>query len=112
MHLHQPLLVGLFRPTNPLGETQNNCEAPEQDTHAHNAGMVSLLNEARLGAGMPPMGLLNPFLYANPDALTDITVGDNAHAFQSFQFGYQCVPGWDPVTGEQPDAVLPFHMTQ
>ena len=42
------------------------------------AGMVSLLNEARLQAKMPAMGLLNPFLYANPDAFTDVTVGTNA----------------------------------
>ena len=27
------------------------------------AGMVALLNEARMKAGMAPMGLLNPFLY-------------------------------------------------
>ena len=36
------------------------------------AGMVSLLNEARLKAGKPTMGFLNPFLYANPDAFTDV----------------------------------------
>lgn len=40
--------------------------------------MVSLLNEARLTAGKKPMGLLNPFLYQNEDAFTDVTVGTNA----------------------------------
>lgn len=68
--------------------------------------MVSLLNEARLGAGMPSMGLLNPFLYANPDALTDITVGTNAlgKGTGPTDFGYSCAPGWDPVTGERVSA--------
>ena len=37
-------------------------------------GVISLLNEERLRHGMPPMGLLNPWLYKNPDILTDITV--------------------------------------
>merc|ERR1712160_88970 len=38
------------------------------------ASLVGLLNEARLKAGKPAMGHLNPFLYQNPDAFTDITV--------------------------------------
>ena len=41
------------------------------------SSMVSLLNEARLSAGKKPMGLLNPFLYQNVDAFTDVTVGSN-----------------------------------
>merc|ERR1711957_376548 len=32
------------------------------------ASLVGLLNEARLKAGKPAMGHLNPFLYQNPDA--------------------------------------------
>jgi tripeptidyl-peptidase-1 len=39
--------------------------------------MVSLLNEARLNAGKPAMGFLNPFLYAHPTAFTDVTKGSN-----------------------------------
>jgi len=65
------------------------------------AAMVSLLNEARMQKGLPPMGLLNPFLYANPDAFTDITQGSNA--FNSFgeplAYGFNCSRGWDPATG-------------
>merc|ERR1719190_307556 len=42
------------------------------------AGMVSLINEAHLQAGKKPMGYLNPFLYQNADAFTDVTIGTNA----------------------------------
>jgi len=65
------------------------------------ASLVGLLNEARLKAGKPAMGHLNPFLYQNPDAFTDITVGTNAigRSGQQVQYGYRCAPGWDPATG-------------
>jgi hypothetical protein len=65
------------------------------------AALVSLLNEARLQGGMPPMGFLNPWLYANPGAFTDITVGTNAinGKGQRVPFGFNCTAGWDPVTG-------------
>merc|ERR1712048_481185 len=39
------------------------------------AGIVSLLNLARVGVGLPPMGYINPWLYQHPEAFTDITVG-------------------------------------
>jgi tripeptidyl-peptidase-1 len=39
--------------------------------------MVSLLNEARFAAGKKQLGFLNPFLYANADAFTDITKGSD-----------------------------------
>jgi hypothetical protein len=42
-------------------------------------GIISLLNDARLKAHLPPMGFLNPFLYSKGFAgLNDITVGHNA----------------------------------
>ena len=42
-------------------------------------GIVSLLNDARLKAGLPTMGFLNPFLYSRGFAgLNDITVGHNS----------------------------------
>lgn len=66
------------------------------------AGLVSLLNEARIAKGKAPMGYLNPFLYQNPSAFTDITVGTNAigRSGQSFgQYGFACAKGWDPATG-------------
>lgn len=64
------------------------------------AGLVSLLNEARLQAGKPPMGLLNPFLYANPGAFTDVTVGTNAISEDGpLDDGFSCTEGYDPVSG-------------
>ena len=42
------------------------------------AGMMSLINEARLSAGKPAMGFLNPFLYKNAETgFTDVTLGSN-----------------------------------
>ena len=68
--------------------------------------MVSLWNDMRLSAGKPPMGFVNPFLYAasktKPSAFNDIVSGDNACGI----FGYSCcnlkysaTTGWDAVTG-------------
>jgi len=65
------------------------------------AGMVSLLNEARLAAGKKPMGYLNPFIYQNPNAFTDVTVGTNAigRGNGPIKYGFKCAKGWDPATG-------------
>merc|ERR1712113_234771 len=66
------------------------------------AGLVSLLNEARLKAGKPAMGYLNPWLYQHPDVFTDITVGTNSigRGGESLgKYGWACTKGWDPVTG-------------
>jgi tripeptidyl-peptidase-1 len=65
------------------------------------ASIVGLLNEARITAGKPAMGYLNPFLYQNPDAFTDITVGTNAidRGGEKVKYGYACAEGWDPATG-------------
>lgn len=42
-------------------------------------GIVALLNDARLKAGLPPLGFLNPLLYTiGFQGLNDITVGHNA----------------------------------
>jgi len=65
------------------------------------ASIISLLNEARDQAGKPPLGFLNPFLYANADAFTDIVDGDNKHGRggTTYKYGWECTKGWDPVTG-------------
>merc|ERR1712232_1388863 len=86
-----------------------SCSAPAF------AGIVSLLNNARLKAGKPPMGHLNPFLYQHPDAFTDITNGTNdviwlgcsspflpanySSKYCKKAVGFKCAKGWDPVTG-------------
>jgi tripeptidyl-peptidase-1 len=64
------------------------------------AGIVSLLNEQRINAGKSAMGFLNPFIYANPQAFTDVVKGDNKLGRGGMpQPGFECAKGWDPVTG-------------
>lgn len=65
------------------------------------AGLVSLLNEARLDAGKPPMGYLNIWIFQNPSMFTDVTVGTNAigRGTGPIPYGFNCTKGWDPATG-------------
>jgi len=65
------------------------------------AGLVSLLNEARLAKNQSAMGYLNPWLYKNADAFTDITRGHNFYGRGPFlePYGFNCTAGWDPVSG-------------
>jgi len=61
------------------------------------AGMVTLLNDAQLAAGKPPLGFLNPMLYGiGTPGLNDITSGNAPGCGTQ---GFSAVPGWDPVTG-------------
>ncbi|EFX05346.1 tripeptidyl peptidase a [Grosmannia clavigera kw1407] len=79
------------------------------------AGIVGLLNDARLRSGKSTLGWLNPLIYTyGPSVLNDITdgysVGCNGVNYQTDQYepaGAGIVPGahwnatvgWDPVTG-------------
>lgn len=65
------------------------------------AGLVSLLNEARLHVGKKQLGFLNPFLYQNADALNDVTIGSDkiGRGGEKLDQGFNCTKGWDPVTG-------------
>jgi len=65
------------------------------------AGMIALLNDARIQAGKKQLGFLNPFLYKNQDAFTDVTKGNNAIGRGTFNlpYGFNATAGWDPVTG-------------
>ncbi|TFY82758.1 hypothetical protein EWM64_g1251 [Hericium alpestre] len=61
------------------------------------AGFVSLLNDARLSAGQPPLGFINPLLYSvGVDGFNDITVGNNPGCGTP---GFNATKGWDAVTG-------------
>ncbi|KDQ64445.1 hypothetical protein JAAARDRAFT_187770 [Jaapia argillacea MUCL 33604] len=61
------------------------------------AGFVSLLNDARLSSGLPPLGFLNPLLYTKGLAgLNDVTSGNNPGCGTE---GFNATIGWDPVTG-------------
>jgi len=63
------------------------------------AGVFARLNGLRLAAGKPPMGFLNPFIYANPSAFQDVTTGKNSGSSIRSKLGFNAVKGWDPATG-------------
>lgn len=79
------------------------------------AGVVALLNSARIASGIPPLGFLNPWLYSvgvQGGGLTDITKGHSTGCNGQARFGgapngspvipgarFDAVKGWDPVTG-------------
>jgi tripeptidyl-peptidase-1 len=68
------------------------------------AGIVGLLNAARRAAKLPPMGFLNPWLYNNSAAFTDITSGSSFGCYGAVEFvdnaaAWNTTEGWDPVTG-------------
>lgn len=58
--------------------------------------VLTRINEERLAIGKRPVGFVNPALYAYPEVLTDITVGDNPSCGTN---GFPAGKGWDPVTG-------------
>ena len=60
------------------------------------SGIISQINHELLSRGKPPLGFLNPWLYANPGMFTDITTGSNP--YQKCD-GFVAAEGWDPVTG-------------
>jgi len=60
------------------------------------AGVVTLLNDARLALNKKPLGYLNPMLYQNPSVFNDITSGNNPGCGTQ---GFPAAVGWDPVTG-------------
>jgi len=73
------------------------------------AGMLTLVNNARLKAGKKPVGFANPALYqlykANPAIFKDTTKGNNKCCAGDpgqqvcCKYGFTCSAGWDPVTG-------------
>lgn len=65
------------------------------------AGILSHINDYRLRSDLPPLGFVNPLLYKNPKALTDVTKGYNAGCDLSdyYDRGFYAQEGWDPVTG-------------
>lgn len=71
------------------------------------AGIFSLLNNARLQAGKPPMGFLNPWLYETGfQGLTDIIYGGSrgcsggpGNGVMVPYASWNATEGWDPATG-------------
>ncbi|KAH8647333.1 peptidase S8/S53 domain-containing protein [Xylariales sp. PMI_506] len=62
------------------------------------ASVIQLINSERVAAGKAALGFLNPFLYENADALTDITTGGNGGC-TILGGGFSAIAGWDPSTG-------------
>ena len=70
------------------------------------AALISLINAALAELDRPPMGFLNPWLYAaaaaHPAAFQDLVQGDNrctANLSICCQYGFFALPAWDAVTG-------------
>jgi len=73
------------------------------------SGIISSLNGARLALGRPPLGFLNPLLYAleevSPESYIDVRVGNNSGGnrlgpeYTSCDWGFRALPGWDAATG-------------
>lgn len=69
------------------------------------AGLIALADQSATNSGRPPLGFLNPALYAlgsrsaSPQAFRDVTIGGNLY--------YEAGPGWDYATGwGTPDAAV------
>ena len=62
------------------------------------AGIISLLNDARLQNNKSTLGFLNPFLYQNAATMYDVTTGHNEGCLPG-DIGFYASTGWDPVTG-------------
>lgn len=61
------------------------------------AGIFSLLNDALIAAGRPPMGFLNPWLYKKgKEAFVDVTSGSTLGCNTT---GFQAVKGFDAASG-------------
>ncbi|KAK5220497.1 hypothetical protein LTR72_007119 [Exophiala xenobiotica] len=61
------------------------------------ASVFSLLNDALISEGKPPVGFINPWLYSHGyKSFTDVTNGSSAGCNTT---GFPAAPGWDAVTG-------------
>ncbi|KAJ6495850.1 subtilisin-like protein [Mycena vulgaris] len=64
------------------------------------ASIIALINDRLLAAGKPVLGFLNPWLYANEKAFTDITEGHNSGLeCPTSSVAFDATKGWDALTG-------------
>lgn len=65
------------------------------------AAVIALVNDALLAAGRPPMGFLNPWLYAGGHAAFNDVVSGSAIGCKGLGsgLGFPAKEGWDAVTG-------------
>ncbi|OQN98397.1 hypothetical protein B0A48_15665 [Cryoendolithus antarcticus] len=60
------------------------------------AAILTRINEERIARRKSTIGFVNPALYAHPEVLHDITIGNNSGCGTP---GFYAAPGWDPLTG-------------
>ncbi|KAJ7830275.1 subtilisin-like protein [Mycena leptocephala] len=64
------------------------------------ASIIALINDRLIAAGKPVVGFLNPWLYANPKAFTDVTEGHNSGSkCPTSSVAFDATKGWDALTG-------------
>lgn len=66
------------------------------------AGIVGLINSYLIGAGKPPLGFMNPFLYLKGyEAFQDVVTGGSHGCGRKTapDARWNATKGWDPVTG-------------
>jgi len=71
------------------GVSGTSCASPTA------AGVFTLLNDLRFQQGKSTLGFLNPFIYAHPEAFSDITTGAGRGSCGE----WPAKKGWDAVTG-------------
>jgi tripeptidyl-peptidase-1 len=75
------------------------------------SSILSLVNDALVAEGKPPLGFLNPWLYSKGyKGFTDITGGNTSSCGTA---GFPVTKGWDPVTGfGSPVGLLPPNLKE
>ncbi|KAJ7473645.1 subtilisin-like protein [Mycena galericulata] len=64
------------------------------------ASIIALINDRLVAAGKPVLGFLNPWIYANSKAFTDITEGHNSGlSCPASSVAFDATKGWDALTG-------------
>ncbi|KAJ7473652.1 peptidase S8/S53 domain-containing protein, partial [Mycena galericulata] len=64
------------------------------------ASIIALINDRLVAAGKPVLGFLNPWIYANSKAFTDITEGHNSGlSCPASSVAFNAMKGWDALTG-------------
>jgi len=72
------------------GVAGTSCASPTA------AGVIAMLNDARIQAGKSTLGFLNPLIYKHSEQWNDITSGASSGCDGD---GWPAATGWDAVTG-------------
>lgn len=98
-----PDLIALGGPTNPycvsMGLDENVGISGTSGAASVIGAVITLLNNIRLEAGKPPLGFINPLLYANPQCFKDIHDFSRNNCVPGSFGGFSSIQGWDPASG-------------